>query len=245
MMAESAIFCNRFMRLTFLSYVLVGVLAHISAQWKLKSEQKGIYFQGNSTCYDFLPYVFMIPFDDGSIHSCEFALSFMDFSFCIMSSYIAGYDAIFCCFLKCLDTHLQILSAATKNIRERLLSKGNMAIDYEMQYDDSVPNLEQEMYEEIKKCNHHLSFLLRIVQDIDGIFSFPMLLQIITSMFLMASNLFVASMLSPFEPEFYSLVEFMLASLGQLCMVCHFCGRITESGVRKVVSPFQKQPHLK
>ncbi|CAH1977328.1 unnamed protein product [Acanthoscelides obtectus] len=168
------------MILTFLSYVLVGVSAHISAFWRLNSEQE-------------------------------------------------GYDAVFCCFMKCLDTHLQILSIATKHIRERLLSKGNMTIDYVVVHDDSFSNFEQEMYEEMKKCNRHLSFLLRIIRDIDEIFSFIMLLQCITSMFMMASNFFVASMLSPFDPEFYSLTEYMFAALAQLCMICHFGGRITET----------------
>ncbi|CAH1977840.1 unnamed protein product [Acanthoscelides obtectus] len=56
-----------------------------------------------------------------------------------------------------------------------------------------------------------------------------MLLQCLTSTFMIASNLYVASMTSPSDPEFYSMTEFMLAALAQLCMICHFGNRITET----------------
>nr|CAI5823917.1 unnamed protein product [Callosobruchus analis] len=56
-----------------------------------------------------------------------------------------------------------------------------------------------------------------------------MLLQCITSTFMMASNFFIVSMLSPFDPEFYSLAEYMLAALAQLCMICHFAGIVTHT----------------
>nr|CAH7735971.1 unnamed protein product [Callosobruchus chinensis] len=226
---ESARFCNRFVTLTFLAYCLVGTSAHISALWRLNIEQHDTYFQGNSTCYDFLPYAFFIPFDDGSIRRCKTALFVMDFSYCIIASYIASYDVIFCCLLKCLDTNLQILSLTTKHIRERLLSRNSLSADYVELHDDSFPDFEEEMYLEIKKYNQNLEFLLRITNDIDGVFSLPMLLQCIASTFMMASNFFIASMLSPFDPEFYSLAEYMTAALAQLCMICHFGGIITET----------------
>ncbi|CAH1977327.1 unnamed protein product [Acanthoscelides obtectus] len=104
MMSESARFCNSFVKFIILAYALVGVSAHISALWRLNTEQEGTYFQENSTCYDFLPYMYMIPFDVGSIGSCKFALFFMDFCFCIIASYISGstgtsieYLASLCC----------------------------------------------------------------------------------------------------------------------------------------------------
>nr|CAI5823914.1 unnamed protein product [Callosobruchus analis] len=46
---------------------------------------------------------------------------------------------------------------------------------------------------------------------------------------MMASNFFIVSMLSPFDPEFYSLAEYMLAALAQLCMICHFAGIVTHT----------------
>nr|CAI5850788.1 unnamed protein product [Callosobruchus analis] len=198
MISESARFCNRFVTFTFLAYCLVGTSAHISALLRLNVEENDTYFQGNSTCYDYLPYAFTFPL--------------------MMAAYV-GYDAIFCCLLKCLDTNLQILSLTTKNIRERL-----RGID-----DDKFPEFEEELYNEIKKCNHNLEFLLRITSDIDKVFSMTMLLQCITSTFMMASNFFIASMLYPFDPEFYSLAEYMLAALAQLCMICHFAGIVTHT----------------
>nr|CAI5861661.1 unnamed protein product [Callosobruchus analis] len=229
MISEAAGFCNRFVTFTFFAYLMVGISAHISAVSRLNIEEDDIYFQGNSTCYDYLPYAFYIPFDADSIRRCKIALFVMDFAHLIMGSYFASYDATFCCLLKCLDTNLQILSSTTKHIRERLLTKNSLSDDTVVLYDESLPEFEEEMYNEIKRCNHNLEFLLRITRDIDDIFSMTMMLQCITSTFMMASSFFVASMLSPFDPELYSLLEFMLATLAELCTICFFADIVTQT----------------
>ncbi|CAH2014271.1 unnamed protein product [Acanthoscelides obtectus] len=168
MMSESARFCARFATFMFTAYGMVGVTAHVSALWRLDTEQHGKYFEGNSSCDDFIPYVFVNPFDDGSIRGCKNALLMMDICFYILSTYMAGYDAIFCCLIVCLDTQLQILSIATKNVRERLLTGSGLSEEYRMSHDNVSPDFEKRLYMEIRKCNRHLSFLLRYIFIFDA-----------------------------------------------------------------------------
>nr|CAH7752876.1 unnamed protein product [Callosobruchus chinensis] len=49
-----------------------------------------------------------------------------------------------------------------------------------------------------------------------------------TSLVVLASCLFVATLVPYTDPEFYSLVEYSLAILCQLLMICYFGNLITE-----------------
>ncbi|VEN36628.1 unnamed protein product, partial [Callosobruchus maculatus] len=83
-------------------YYMVGGSAHITALWKLNSAQKGKYFEGNATCYDFSPYFFVIPFDTEKTDSCRYAFIMMNAGFSVLGLYLAAYDALFCSLLTCL-----------------------------------------------------------------------------------------------------------------------------------------------
>nr|CAI5818703.1 unnamed protein product [Callosobruchus analis] len=159
MISEAAGFCNRFVTFTFFAYLMVGISAHISAVSRLNIEEDDIYFQGNSTCYDYLPYAFYIPLM--LIAYVDVRSPFLLWT-SLTSSWdrilLVSYDATFCCLLKCLDTNLQILSSTTKHIRERLLTKNSLSDDTVVLYDESLPEFEEEMYNEIKDVTTIWSF---------------------------------------------------------------------------------------
>ncbi|CAH1977315.1 unnamed protein product [Acanthoscelides obtectus] len=229
MTLASRTFCSRFVLTTYIVYFMVGVTAHLSALLSLNKAHKGPSFEGNATCYDFLPYFFLIPFDSESTRGCKNALIFMDLGLGVLGSYVASCDTLFCILLVSMKTNLKILSEATRSIRNRTLVKMGLPVDFKVLRDEDFPQYEQALYSELKKCNLHLATLIRINEDIERIFSLVILLQTVTLVFMMASNIFIASLLSFSDPEMYSLIENCLAALIQLSMSCYFGSSITEA----------------
>ncbi|VEN35804.1 unnamed protein product [Callosobruchus maculatus] len=226
--SKSKRFCHRYTIVTYLLYYMVGGSAHISALWHLNSDQKGETFTANVTCYDFMPYFFIIPFSTETTTGCKNALIMMDAGLGIMAFYIASYDALFCSLLICLKTKLQILCEATKAIRERVVMKLDLPQHYRIFKDELNREFEAEMYAEIRRINFHLESLLSVCIDIEALFSYTTLIQTMTSLVVLASCLFVASLVPYTDPEFYSLIEYSLAILCQLLMICYFGNLITE-----------------
>nr|CAI5845067.1 unnamed protein product [Callosobruchus analis] len=226
--SKSKRFCHRYTIVTYLLYSMVGGSAHISALWHLNSEQKSKYFTANVTCYDYMPYFFIIPFNTETTAGCKNAFIVMDAGLGIMAFYIASYDALFCSLLICLKTKLHILCEATKAIRERVVEKLELPDNYRLFKDNLNPQFEAEIYAEIRRINFHLESLLSVCIGIEAIFSYTTLIQTMTSLVVLASCLFVGTLLPYTDPEFYSLVEYSLAILSQLLMICYFGNLITE-----------------
>nr|CAI5868390.1 unnamed protein product [Callosobruchus analis] len=153
--------CHKLVIVIYILYYMVGGSAHITALWKLNFEQKGKYFDQNATCYDFTPYFFVIPFDTEKTNSCRYAFIMMNMGFSVLGLYLAAYDALFCSLLTCLRTKLEIVSEATKMIRERVIPKMGLAENFRPFRDEELPAFESEMYDEIRRCNLHLALLLR------------------------------------------------------------------------------------
>nr|CAI5850044.1 unnamed protein product [Callosobruchus analis] len=140
---------------------MVGVSAHLSALWSLNKTNKGMFFEGNATCYDFIPYFFFIPFDSESTRSCKNALIFMDIGLGILACYVASYDALFCTLLISMKTNLEVLSEATRSLRNRTLIKMGLPQSFHIFRDEDYPEYEQQLYDEIKRCNFHLTTLIK------------------------------------------------------------------------------------
>nr|CAH7734629.1 unnamed protein product [Callosobruchus chinensis] len=232
--SKSKRFCHRYTIVTYFLYSMVGGSAHISALWHLNSDQKGEYFTTNATCYDFMPYLFIIPFNTETTNGCKNAFIVMDVALGIMASYIASYDALFCSLLICLKTKLQILCEATKAIRERVVMRLEFPDNYRLFKDDLNPELEAEMLNfsillsNVIEIELHIFYLFSVCIDIEALFSYTTLIQTMTSLVVLASCLFVATLVPYTDPEFYSLVEYSLAILCQLLMICYFGNLITE-----------------
>ncbi|VEN39151.1 unnamed protein product [Callosobruchus maculatus] len=223
-------FSNKICLTTYFLYIMVGTTAHLSALRKLNAAVQENQFGGNVTCYDFLPYLFVIPFDSESTNGCKNALITMDFGLCIFAGYIASHDAMLYSTIICLRTNLDVLSKATRNMRGRIMQKLNLPKDFETTRDDSFPELENELYSELKVCNRNLELLLSACQCIEEVFSYTILAQTITSLLVIASCMFASSLMAYTDPELYSLVEYAIASVFQLLMVCHFGNSIIVAG---------------
>nr|XP_023012678.1 odorant receptor 46a-like [Leptinotarsa decemlineata] len=226
MFNDSKSFCRRIVITTFSVYYVVVVTASTSVLVKLNKESEKIYFQGNITCHDFLPYSFVIPFPTPTVASCKYALVFMDAGSCILGSFLASYDTTFTSILICVKTKLQILSEAFKTIRVRALAKLNLPPKSQLEAVDS--QLEEILYEEIKHCAKHLDSLLRVCAETENIFKYVTLLQMLDSLLVMASCLFVASLITQSDPDFFAMAQYMLSVLTQLLMICYFGNEITE-----------------
>nr|CAI5850048.1 unnamed protein product [Callosobruchus analis] len=126
-----------------------------------------------------------------------------------------------------MKTNLEVLSEATRSLRNRTLIKMGLPQSFHIFRDEDYPEYEQQLYDEIKRCNFHLTTLINVNKDIETIFSLVTLLQTITLVFMLASNMYMASLLSFSEPEMYSLIENCLAAIVQLSMACYFGSSIT------------------
>nr|CAI5845071.1 unnamed protein product [Callosobruchus analis] len=168
---------------TYFLYCMVGASAHLSALRNLNAAIKKNQFGGNVTCYDFLPYLFVIPF-----------------------------------------------GKSTRNMRERIIQRLNLPKDFEAIGNDALAELENELHNELKVCNRNLELLLSACENIEKVFSYTILAQTIISLLVIASCMFAASLMAYTDPELYSLVEYAIASVFQLLMVCYFGNSITVAG---------------
>ncbi|CAH1977322.1 unnamed protein product [Acanthoscelides obtectus] len=176
-----------------------------------------------------MPHYYMIPFKTDTISSCKGALVIMDLGMGVLGLYIAAYDASLTMILICLKTNMQILCEATRTIRERTLKKLNLPESNSTFRDDEIPELENGMFMEIKKCNFHMAFLMRAHEDIENTFCIITLLQTASSLFMIASNLIILSTLTPSNPLFWCIVQFIVSCIIQLTMFCYFGSSITET----------------
>nr|CAI5868385.1 unnamed protein product [Callosobruchus analis] len=116
-------------------------------------------------------------------------------------------------------------------IRERVIPKMGLAENFRPFRDEELPAFESEMYDEIRRCNLHLALLLRTCEEIEDVFTLVTLFQVITSLCMMASNLFVLSLMDYTDPEFFPLIQYISAVLCQLSMICHFGSSVTEASI--------------
>ncbi|KAJ8948922.1 hypothetical protein NQ314_008324 [Rhamnusium bicolor] len=172
---------NRFSIMLFTIYSSLGISAHISCEVMINSEVNGHYFEGNTTCYDFMPFFFVIPFSADTKEKCEFTFIYMDYSICTYAYFIGckwfcmfnvqsldpelnGYDVLFAALLNCLKTQLIILSEAMRTIRQRILKRLNLPENFQIIHDHDLPELEEELFKEINHLIKHLIELLGSVQ---------------------------------------------------------------------------------
>nr|QUN04296.1 OR16 protein [Callosobruchus chinensis] len=228
LLSNSNKFCKR-LTAFMLCYYMTAFSSHYSALSRLNLEQSDYYFQDNSSCYDYLPYYYHIPFDTNTIRRCEYALIGMDIGMCIYIGYTLVYDNLFFALIIYLQTYLQILAEATKYIRERTLESLKLPADYDMFRDDENPALEKATYYEIRKCCRNLLFLLRIQEDIETVSTYITMSQTISTLLTLATNLYTLSMTSPSDADFLGLLVYILLGILQMTMICHFGYSVTET----------------
>ncbi|KAJ8914196.1 hypothetical protein NQ315_015969 [Exocentrus adspersus] len=174
-------------------YSMAGLSAFASAWTSITMNVKGQHFEGNVTCYDFLPFYFQIPFPTETKSQCEHAFTFMVVALCAFAWYIASHDAMFCTLIYCLKTQLDILSEAIKTIRGRTLKKLFFPTNFAILHDKDCPVLEKALYKELNHCIKHLMSLLEASNDLETIFTYITLSQTVGSILIISSCLFVAA----------------------------------------------------
>ncbi|VEN56564.1 unnamed protein product, partial [Callosobruchus maculatus] len=139
---------------------MVAVGGHLSALKNLNAESKAGHYGTNTTCYNFIPHLFVIPFQTETTRRCKNALMVMDFGLLIIAGYIATHDTVLYSFLCCINAKFQVVSEATITIRERTALKMHLGKHFSILNDEQFPEFEELMYCELKRCNDNLIILL-------------------------------------------------------------------------------------
>nr|QNM41379.1 odorant receptor protein OR10 [Callosobruchus chinensis] len=227
---DSRAFYNRITIASYLIYWMVAVGGHLSALKNLNAESRAGRYGVNTTCYDLIPHLFVIPFQTDTTRRCKNALMVMDFGLLIIAGYIATHDTVLYSFLSCIKAKFEVVSEATITIRERTALKMHMDKHFEMLNDEEFPEFEELMYCEIKRCNANIVILIRACKDLESIFCYTLLGRSVSSLLVIAACLYIGSFLSPRDPEMYHLAEYLISGFFQMFMICYFGVFITERG---------------
>ncbi|VEN35800.1 unnamed protein product [Callosobruchus maculatus] len=226
---RSKSFYERISIVSYFVYWMVGTSAHMSALKVLNADVPGKYFEQNSTCYDFVPHLFLIPFDTETKRRCKNALIGMDFGLWIFAGYIATHDTTLYSFVSCIKAKLEILSEATRTIRDRTKVRMGLPRDLELMRDADIPDFEMEMYFEIRRSNQILAILISASEGVEEIFNITLLARTLSSLLVIASILFVSSTMTFEDPEMFHLVEYCSGAFFQLFMICYFAIFVTDA----------------
>uniref|UniRef100_A0A6P7FWH3 Odorant receptor n=2 Tax=Diabrotica virgifera virgifera TaxID=50390 RepID=A0A6P7FWH3_DIAVI len=216
--------------LTLSMYGGVGASAHVSTVMAIDKETEGNDFIGNTTCYDVLPYYFVIPFPAETKGMCMLAATFMDIGFATWAFVISYYDGMFVAILRCLKVQLVIAGHVVVTLRQRCLKQLQLREDLELLHDSEKPELEQELHQELGHVIEHVKLLFEVRDDVESLFTFVTLIQTLCSLFIFASCMFVASIVPMTSPDFFAQMEFFLCVLVQLAVMCWSGNEITTAG---------------
>ncbi|CAH1116235.1 unnamed protein product [Phaedon cochleariae] len=210
--------------LFFALYGMCGMSAYMSTTLSLDMGLEHDSFEmANITCYDFMPYVFYIPFPTNKKWECKMAALFMNIGLQLFAGVIACNDGLFVGLLGCLKTQLMIVCHVFTTIRVRTLKKLDLPENHFVMHDSENPVLEEEMYMQLNGVIRHLMILLRVRDEIEFMFTFVTLSQSIASLFIIASCLFVASTVPIGSPNFFSQLEYFVCVVVQFSLIC-WCG---------------------
>ncbi|VEN56561.1 unnamed protein product, partial [Callosobruchus maculatus] len=158
---DSKTFYNRVTITTCLAYFMVSISGHLSALKDLNVDSRAGLYGVNATCYDFLPYLFVIPFQTSTVRRCKNAFFVMDAGLLIIAGYLGAHDTLLYAFMSCIDAKFKVVSEASTSIRERAEFKMHLDRPYLVLRDEEIPEFEEIMYFEIKRCNDSLTKLLK------------------------------------------------------------------------------------
>ncbi|XP_019870447.2 odorant receptor 4-like isoform X2 [Aethina tumida] len=210
----------------FVVYGLVGISAHFSGLINMG----GISSDEVINCSDYVAYYSYFPFNMDSIGKCHILFFLMDVPLIIFALYIAAFDSLFGTLANCLKCQLLIVCKAFTSIRERVLTKLNLPQDFQIFRDEQHPMLEQALFEEMKRCTVHLSYLIRVHTGIEEIFTYVILTQSIVSLIVFATCLYVGSSVPLMSPEFFSHMEYFVAVFMQFTTYCWYGSEIIFAG---------------
>ncbi|KAG5894056.1 hypothetical protein JTB14_003919 [Gonioctena quinquepunctata] len=226
--------------LLLIMYTMSGISGDISTQINLNFGLKGNTFEHiNKTCNDFLNFNYYIPFPNEHKWQCVLASIINDIGMAGQAFVHATHDALFAGLLNCLKTQLLIIGDVFKTIRQRSLKNLDLPEDYAVLHDVDNPDLEEEMYRQLTHSTKHLKVLLAIRDDMERMFTYVLLIQVLASLLIYASCLFVASTVSMTSPDFFAQMEFFFSVLLQLSFMCWFGNEISHASEQIKISLYE------
>nr|XP_023024289.1 odorant receptor 49b-like isoform X2 [Leptinotarsa decemlineata] len=240
-------FCHRYSVNLFvlffqmlIMYTFVGILANTTTVMNLEMGLKANTFEfTNKTCNDFMLYDLYVPFTTDTKWKCIAAATFFNAGFEVIAFIHATHDALLISILCFLKTQFKIIGDVLRTIRQRSLRNINLPEDYSIHHDEDNPLLEEELYRQLKLYTEHLKMLLRMRDEIEYMFTYVLLIQILASLFTYASCLYFAFAESVMTPDFFSQLEFCSCVLVQLSCMCWFGNEIKDAGEAIIFSLYE------
>ncbi|XP_074033286.1 arylalkylamine N-acetyltransferase-like 7 isoform X2 [Leptinotarsa decemlineata] len=221
-------------------YTFVGILANTTTVMNLEMGLKANTFEfTNKTCNDFMLYDLYVPFTTDTKWKCIAAATFFNAGFEVIAFIHATHDALLISILCFLKTQFKIIGDVLRTIRQRSLRNINLPEDYSIHHDEDNPLLEEELYRQLKLYTEHLKMLLRMRDEIEYMFTYVLLIQILASLFTYASCLYFAFAESVMTPDFFSQLEFCSCVLVQLSCMCWFGNEIKDAGEAIIFSLYE------
>ncbi|KAJ8960274.1 hypothetical protein NQ318_003999 [Aromia moschata] len=234
---ESRAFVIKFALCIFFLYYMVGVSAMVVVMINFNKDE---FKHGSVRCIDLMPYRYKIPFSTPTRSSCMYAIVFMVFNIFSHAAY-HGCDTL----LICVRTKLQMLNEALRTIRQRTLYKMSLPKSLDIFRDEEHPAFEAELYNEMRRCAMHLESLIWICDEIESMFTFTTLGQIVTSFIVVASNMYSFVKIPITDPEIFSVVHYTAGVTAQLSIICYFGNEITEvQSMIIMMSRLQKEVYI-
>nr|UTN00915.1 odorant receptor [Semanotus bifasciatus] len=219
---------TRFVKIVCVLFSSIAFAAHISSAIAINNGPSDYRFE-NTTCYDFMPYIFYIPFPSDTKITCQLVAVYLDIALCGISFCHGCSDSFYVILLYCLKTNYIIVGEAFRTVRKRVFKKLNLPLDFEIFRDDEFPELEQELHREMNFMTKHFVQLLRVTEDLEDIYNVVILGQMLQCFIIFASCLYIATTVAITSPEFAPVAQYFSAVLVQLALFSWFGTGITRA----------------
>nr|AVH87279.1 odorant receptor 38 [Holotrichia parallela] len=175
-----------------------------------------------------LPYFSYIPWDYRSSKILfSIAIWYQFFPVFNYAYIIVGFDTLYTAILGYVSAQLDIIQGAFSTIRPRCMVRLGLELPESILTDP--PELMNEMNKEMNKIVDHLQVLLDICIRLEEIYSYVILAQVMISLIVFCTCIFLVSLLPMFSLNFAAEMIYMIAIECQLLIYCVFGNKVTLS----------------
>lgn len=135
-----------------------------------------------------LPFFSWIPFDYSTEELCFLAMMFQSVPMYYLTLMIVAVDTFFMSLVNFLTAHLMVLQGALKTVCERGDVKAGSYVN--------ILSRRKNELKELKKCLKHLQFIQNKCEYVENAYSLQMLCQVMVSLFVICTCLFLISTVS-------------------------------------------------
>uniref|UniRef100_A0A6P7G8Q2 Odorant receptor 46a-like n=1 Tax=Diabrotica virgifera virgifera TaxID=50390 RepID=A0A6P7G8Q2_DIAVI len=118
------------------------------------------------------------------------------------------------------------------SVREQSLQALHLPRYFEMLHDEENKAFENDMYHRLCKCTAHLQLLFKVRDTIEETFCLVILAQTLSSLLILGSCLYNATMVPLTSIEFFVQMMFFVCVLVQFSLLCWYGSEVT-SAVRQ------------